>query len=71
VSLSRDSGFLRKVYGILSAQLLLTTIVATLFILVEPLEHFLRSKYVFVDYFLSFNNFHNFLITECTVCFCL
>jgi hypothetical protein len=37
-------GFLRKVYGILSAQLLLTTLIAALFIAVEPIQSFLRSN---------------------------
>jgi len=37
-------GFLRKVYGILSAQLLLTTIVSALFLTFEPLELFIKSN---------------------------
>lgn len=37
-------GFLRKVYGILSAQLLLTTIVAALFALVGSIQNFLHSN---------------------------
>lgn len=37
-------GFLRKVYGILSAQLLFTTLVAVLFIAVEPIRPFIKAN---------------------------
>jgi FtsH-binding integral membrane protein len=37
-------GFLRKVYGILSAQLLFTTLVSVLFIACEPLKLFMRGN---------------------------
>jgi len=37
-------GFLRKVYGILSAQLLVTLLVGVLFITIEPLETFVKQK---------------------------
>jgi len=37
-------GFLRKVYGILSVQLLLTTLVAALFMTFEPIQTFLHSN---------------------------
>mmetsp|Transcript_11394 Transcript_11394/g.11421 ORF Transcript_11394/g.11421 Transcript_11394/m.11421 type:complete len:274 (+) Transcript_11394:49-870(+) len=33
-------GFLRKVYGILSVQLLLTVIISTLFMVIQPLQNF-------------------------------
>ncbi|PVD24078.1 hypothetical protein C0Q70_14548 [Pomacea canaliculata] len=37
-------GFLRKVYGILSAQLLTTTILASIFLLHEPAKQFVQEK---------------------------
>ncbi|XP_041349886.1 protein lifeguard 4-like [Gigantopelta aegis] len=37
-------GFLRKVYGILTAQILLTTIVAALFIVSEPIKHYVQNS---------------------------
>jgi len=37
-------GFLRKVYGILSAQLLMTTIVAGVFLTFEPVADFIKSN---------------------------
>ena len=37
-------GFLRKVYGILTAQILLTTIVAALFMVNEPIQHFVQHR---------------------------
>lgn len=37
-------GFLRKVYGILSAQLLVTLIVGVVFIAVEPVEQFIKQN---------------------------
>lgn len=40
------TGFLRKVYGILSAQLLTTTILASIFLLHEPAKQFVQEKYV-------------------------
>ncbi len=39
-------GFLRKVYGILCAQLVLTTAVAAAFITVEPLKQFAQTSFV-------------------------
>ena len=45
------SGFLRKVYGILSAQLLFTTLVGLLCVTVEPVKVFIQGrsvKFVFV-----------------------
>jgi hypothetical protein len=37
-------GFLRKVYGILSVQLLFTTAVGFLFVMCEPIEHFVKAN---------------------------
>lgn len=37
-------GFLRKVYGLLSVQLLLTVLVATVFMVFQPLKIFIQEK---------------------------
>ena len=37
-------GFLRKVYGILSAQLIFTTVVAAFFMLCEPVAEYMKTR---------------------------
>jgi len=41
-------GFLRKVYGIVSAQLLITTIVAAIFLTFQPVRQLLSHTWLYV-----------------------
>jgi len=43
-------GFLRKVYGIVSAQLLITTAVAAIFLTFQPVRLYLSHTWLYVQY---------------------
>lgn len=41
-------GFIRKVYGLLSIQLFITVIVASVMMFTPPIKEFIHTKYVFM-----------------------